>query len=136
MSQGHKYDGLMLVCMDDAIYSNLHSYFREKLGLNLDEIKHGGGPKRIAERLPGYELDIDDIKLSLDKHHIKAVYLVAHENCGKYGGSVHFSEKGLEERKFHEVELQKAKRVILEHIPGVKIKLYFLRVTGKCYEVS
>jgi len=79
----HRYDAVILACIDDAIYEFLNQFFRKELKLHCDEVKLAGGAKNLIERGPRREAALEDIALSIDKHKVGTIILVNHENCGK-----------------------------------------------------
>lgn len=113
----HTCDAFVVACID----FRFQKYLKDWLGKNFqnktyDYVGFAGSTKNL-ETIMG-QLDI-----SVRLHHIKEVVLIHHEECGAYGA------ESTHER--HAIDLNKAKKTILEKYPDLKVDLFYLHLDGE-----
>lgn len=126
MRSGH-YSGATTIvwCFDNRTTQALQE-FVSALGIKdtYDSIILGGSIKSIAS--PAQESDrsfaLDQIKTSVQLHHSTKVILMAHDNCGGYGGV-----KG---KEFYLAELEKARNVVKTALPDIPVEMVFVGFDG------
>lgn len=68
-------------------------------------------------------------KVSVGLHEVKELVLIAHRDCGAYGGSVAFP--GPAEEKATQVEdLKLARGILNEKFPKIKVSMFYAEITG------
>jgi carbonic anhydrase len=90
-----------------------------------DEISVAGAIKDLLGEARDFLLKQIDISTRL--HGINRVILVAHEDCGAYGGKRAFSSDEAEFSK-HKEDLAKAKEIILTKFPDLEVDFVFARI--------
>lgn len=109
-------DALIVSCIDFRFQKYIRRFLDENFGeKTFDYVGFGGGSKEMDQIMK--QLDI-----SVKLHDIKHVVLMNHENCGAYG------EESTPER--HSADLLKAKKMIEEKYPHLKVDLYYLLLDG------
>jgi hypothetical protein len=127
----HAVEAAVVFCLDPRFFDVTVRFIREELGLKTtDNHVCPGGPKTLVDEKTSeiFLQEIGDISVSL--HHATKVVLIAHRDCGKYGGSRAFSDPK-EERMRQVGDLIKAKNAITERFPGVQVRTYYLEIVGK-----
>lgn len=120
----HEVGAIVLSCMDFRFRKQLPEAIFAALGIDdYDEIKLAGGAKNIASpNKPGrLETVLDDIRLALEKHRVRKIVLLNHQNCGKYGSEGYTFIDAESERMFHEKELRLAGDVAFSHFSDAEI---------------
>jgi hypothetical protein len=126
-------DGAIVWCFDNRFQLGF-SKFLKRLGIvNSDPIKIAGGAKCLAspERETDREFVLDQIRKSIRLHGTKLVVLMLHSDCGDYGGlSGGFGDNARWEAQHHEQELRRAAESLLNAIPGLDVRCYFVDFEG------
>jgi len=79
------------------------------------------GPAGFADSL------LRDLRVSVELHQIRRIYLVNHADCGAYQAFAFPS--GQEERRQHEADLRQAAQLLRRHFPAVAVTLLFAALT-------
>lgn len=115
-------------CYDHRAWSALLSFLKKEKIKDFDLISIAGGAKSLAS--PDKKLErgfvLDQIKKSILLHQTKKVILMNHSDCGGYGGIKKFNGDFKKELKFHQKELEKAKKLIKNKFPSLKIQTIFV----------
>jgi carbonic anhydrase len=126
-------DAAILWCFDNR-FELAFRKFLKRIGVNnSDPIKIAGGAKCLAS--PELESDrkfvLDQIRKSINLHGTKRVILMVHSDCGAYGGLAGgFAGDTRAEAAHHERELARASANLLEAIPGIEVRGYFVDFEG------
>lgn len=122
----HKCGTLIIHCMDFRFIPDLKK-FLESEGLmgDSDEISVAGAIKDLLGEARNFLLKQIDISTRL--HGISRVILLAHEDCGAYGGKKSFVNDEVEFDK-HKEDLTQAKEIILTRFPDLKVDFVFARI--------
>lgn len=121
MPMAHTCDALVVSCIDFRFQKYIRKWLDENFGdKTFDYVGYAGGSKDMDAIMK--QLDI-----SVKLHDIKQVVLMHHENCGAYG-----LESTPEK---HAADLLKAKKMIQEKYPHLKIDLFYILLDGKFNEV-
>ncbi len=120
--------GTILWCFDDRFTEALEKFKASMPGARFDDVRMAsGGLKKLAS--PEKESDqkeiLEEISKSVRLHQSHTIFIMAHNECGDYGG--------ITDRDFYLNELAKAERVIQENF-SVKIVKLFVDFDG-IYEV-
>lgn len=122
----HKCSTLIIHCLDFRFIPDLKKFLTDE-GLmgDSDEISVAGAIKDLLGEARDFLLKQIDISTRL--HGINRVILVAHEDCGAYGGKRAFSSDEAEFSK-HKEDLAKAKEIILTKFPDLEVDFVFARI--------
>ena len=124
----HKTRVLALLCSDFHFFkATLKLYRLLDIGWP-DEIKIPGGPMWVVKR---ESLVLKWIKALHGLHKFEEILLIAHGGCGAYKLEGHTFSEDAHEQSHHENELRKARDVIMEIMPNVKVRLVYARLTSK-----
>ncbi len=128
----YKADAAVVWCYDNRFWKAFH-YFLGNEGIkNFDPIVVAGGTKSIAS--PENESErafmMKQIELSIKLHHTPRVILMNHSDCGGYGGLGAFDNNEHQESSFHQEELTKAKKLVQENFPNVRVDAIFVDFQG------
>ena len=126
----HHAKALVLSCMDYRFQEAIADFCRElRIAGSCDYLAVAGSALNITR--PNQEQDrafiTGQIEKSLRLHAITQVVIINHQNCGAYG------EFDLEstEKVQHYADLKKAAKIIQDHCPELKVKLYFANLKEK-----
>lgn len=117
---------LLITCMD---YRFVDAFYREAhvLGIDhsYDRVAVAGDIKNVVRptRSNDDELILRQIEISKELHSIEEVVIIAHQNCGAYTELQGVSAE--DELIAHSTDLRRARQIILERIPGLKVICYF-----------
>ncbi|MBU0648716.1 hypothetical protein KJ969_01240 [Patescibacteria group bacterium] len=128
----HKCSSLIVHCMDFRFQRAFTSYM-EETGLmgDCDCVSGAGGIKELVECEPGENNYVwKQIKGSYRLHDMSHAVLIAHLDCGAYGGSEKFASRELE-FEFHKQELAKAEHVIRDSFPAISVKKVIAEIEGE-----
>ena len=100
-----------------------------KLGVNSDLVTRGGAIQDLVRPKPGFDSSLlRDLNVSVELHDVKTIYLINHQDCGAYQ---HFAfESPQAELEQHRRDLEKARRILTDEFPGVKIVLMLAELEG------
>lgn len=119
----HKCQAIFVVCMDFRLQSAYLDFAKKNhLQDNYDLFSVAGTQKVFIEENTRQNA-LKQIKLSNQLHGMTDVYLIAHWDCGAYGGNNAFANDQ-EQRQTYLEDLQKAKQIILEKFPHLTVHKY------------
>ncbi len=112
---------LVISCMDYRFQAPMHAWLK-KMGLEsrYDLVCLPGATKDFEQR--GL---MEFVNLAVELHKIREVHVVHHEDCGAYRLAGWQKEHELPAQQ---EDMKKAKRVITERHPQLRVKLWFLRL--------
>lgn len=126
----HKVPAAAFFCLDPRFFDQTVAFLKEELGFDkFDAYAMPSGP-RVLVKNETREVMLGNIeRVSIGLHHIKEVILVAHRDCGAYGGSVAFA--GSVEEKATQVEdLKIARGILSEKFPNLEVSMYYAEIVG------
>jgi carbonic anhydrase len=123
----HQTDNLVITCIDHR--------FQRAIS---DVLKKRGVDIHTADRLafPGCSSAVadgnltDSVKISSKLHDIKNVWLVDHLDCGAFGGLAAYANSAAKETGAHASSLAKAKQVINQCLPELKVQTLIVGLDG------
>ena len=130
----HKVPAAAFFCLDPRFFNQTVAFMKEEIGFdNFDAYVMPSGP-RILVKDETREVILGNIeRVSIGLHHIEEVLLIAHRDCGAYGGSVAF--RGPAEEKATQVEdLKLAAGVLKERFPNLNVTMYYAEIVGEFVE--
>jgi hypothetical protein len=126
-------DAAVLWCFDNRFELGFHKFLKRIGVVHSDPIKVAGGAKCLAS--PESESErafiLEQIRKSIRLHGTKTVILMVHSDCGAYGGlDGGFHGDVQAEAKHHERELRVAAARLVEAIPELEVRGYFVDFEG------
>jgi len=126
-------DAAILWCFDNRFELGFRKFLKRIGVVHSDPIKVAGGAKCLAS--PESESErafvLEQIRKSMRLHGTKTVILMVHSDCGAYGGlDEGFHGDTEAEAVHHERELRVAAAKLLEVIPGLEVRGYFVDFEG------
>ena len=121
-------DACIVWCFDNRFSELLDVFTRQEKFRDTDVVEIAGGIKDIANpsRQDEREYVLGQIEKSVRLHKTPLIVLMAHNNCGAYGGT--------EDVAFYEQELRKAKKLVEEHLAQrnmqARVSAYFADFDG------
>lgn len=124
----HKVPVAVFSCLDPRFWKQTVTFIREELGFeNFDPYVIPSGP-RVLVKDETRDVFLGNIeRVSIGLHHINEVVLIAHRDCGAYGGSKAFSSPEAE-RATHEEDLKIVRGIFKERFPQLAVKLFYLEI--------
>jgi carbonic anhydrase len=128
----YRADAAVLWCFDDRITLVVQKFLKRIGARQVDTIRIAGGAMALASPKDNFEQGfvIEQLRLSRKLHQTERVILIAHRDCGAYGGSARFQEVAEAEVSFHRTELSRAAGVIRAALPEVTVEHYFADFDG------
>lgn len=109
-------DVVVITCIDFRFQEYINNWIKDHFEAgSYDRGAFAGAAKSL-------ETILSQIDVSHRLHHIKKAVLINHEDCGAYGKDGHIDR--------HVEDLQKARKQIMEKIPGLEIETYYLHLDG------
>lgn len=111
----HQTPVVVVGCMDFRFQEYISEAVQEAFEFSsFDKILLAGGAKNVTPEVEDYRMKttLEDIKLAVEKHGVKSIVLLNHENCGKYASEGHTFANSEEEELFHKKELEKARKLL------------------------
>jgi carbonic anhydrase len=121
-----------VVCFDHR-YANTWRKFLKRLGTRVaDTIVIAGGAKPLASSHDetGKAFVLEQIRTSVRLHGTERVILIAHADCGAYGGIAAFGGSPSAEAEHHWLDLERACGTIRSALPGLQTECYFMNFDG------
>ncbi len=119
----HTCKALLVTCMDFRFHKDIANFAKEQdLEGQYDLYSIAGTQKTFLDEAT-HATAIKQVELSQKLHQMTDVYLIAHWDCGAYGGSKAFESDQSQRNKYLE-DLQQAKKIIEEHFNGIKVHKY------------
>lgn len=128
----YRADAAVVLCFDDRFTVAVQKFLKRAGITRADSIRVAGGAKSLASpnKEPEREFVLEQLRLSRKLHATGRVLLVAHQDCGTYGGLARFHGDADEETEFHRAELGRAAGLIQATIPEVSVECYFANFDG------
>jgi len=119
----HTCKALLVTCMDFRFHKAIVEFAKEQgLEGQYDLYSIAGTQKTFLDEAT-HATAIRQVELSQQLHAMTDVYLIAHWDCGAYGGSKSF-ESDEKQRQTYLEDLDKAKKTIEEHFDGITVHKY------------
>jgi len=133
----HSCEAVVLTCIDFRFWRETVEFVEKELGIkDFDFPSLPGSAKAINDCLKEDDLAFNCVSVSCDLHHAKKVVIVNHEDCGAYGGSAKFGGDQEKEQKFHEEELRKARKKLIDKYPEKEYILLFAKLADEKTKVE
>ncbi|MFZ5365607.1 MAG: carbonic anhydrase [Patescibacteria group bacterium] len=123
----HTCKALLVTCMDFRFQQAVFEFAKAQgLSGQYDLYSIAGAQKTfLAEATQATALK--QVELSRKLHGMTNVYLIAHWDCGAYGGSQTF-ETPDKQRQTYLDDLDKAKNMILKHFREIQVRKYLANI--------
>jgi hypothetical protein len=132
--KSHDAQAAAFFCLDPRFWKQTVTFIQEELGIETFDPYAVPGGARVLVQEATRDIFLGYIeKVSIGLHHVGEIVLVAHRDCGSYGGSSAFL--GTSEEKATQVEdLKLARGILNEKFPDLKITMYYLEINGENVE--
>lgn len=132
----HQADAALIICVDFRFHEASAKYVKDEMKQNFDLITLAGSQKNIAENNELWQATSRTINnVCVNLHHIKKIMVLAHEDCGAYGGSKNFVNSAEEEQKYWE-DLEKAKQRLQSEFPNLSIIIGYCKIVNGEYNFT
>ena len=125
----HTCDACIVTCEDFRLHAradgeNLIADYARGLGVDCDLITRAGSIQDLVRPQGGLDESLmRDIIISVRRHHVKAIHLISHEDCGAYA-DFDFATRD-RERAQHHGDQRAARGILDRRFPEVEIILAF-----------
>ena len=113
--------------MDFRFVERIHQFIAKDQRLDglYDHVSVAGGALSLARPIEPADKQfiLRHINLSVELHNISEVILLNHQNCGAYGDQ--------DSQVQHEADLRKARQIIQEMFPELKVRLFYATLEEK-----
>jgi hypothetical protein len=125
-------DAAVVWCFDDRMTLVVQKFLKKLGALQADSVRVAGGAKGLASPNGEFEQNylLEQLRISRKLHRAERVILIAHRDCGAYGGSARFAGDAGAEVSFHAAELARAANLIQTSLPGTSVERYFADFDG------
>ncbi|MFH0853123.1 MAG: carbonic anhydrase [bacterium] len=123
-----KCSATIITCIDYRIQSRIREFSDNAAGKGrYDYITLVGGVRLLVRGSKSdREFIIKEIEISVRLHGPRKIILVAHTDCGAYGGRSAFTGQDAEFHT-HRQDLQAAKQLLNKHFPKQNIELWIIK---------
>ena len=131
-AEHYEADAAVVWCYDDR-FTLVVRKFLKRIGVaRADSVRVAGGAMALASPKSDFERAyvFEQLRLSRKLHQAERIILIAHRDCGAYGGSPRFNGSAEAETAFHGSELARAVEVIRAALPEVPVECYFADFDG------
>lgn len=117
---------LVLCCVDFRYIDPILAFVKKRFGIKACDMKTDpGGVKTLLDSKPDIrESIITNVKLIRERHDVRTLVLVNHQDCAAYGGSKRFSSPETE-ATFHAGQLLKARAILKSRCPSLDIQAFY-----------
>lgn len=120
----------LISCSDYRFWPAAIKFIKEQYNpVMMDLETHFGGPEKLAIGSESSHVLLNEVAMSGIFHQINEVFLVSHQDCDAYGGSIAFESPEVEEELIRK-DLVKGAEVIAQKYPKVKIIKLFAYFDG------
>lgn len=126
-------DAAIVWCFDNRFELGFRKFLKRSGIVNIDPIKIAGGAKSLASPEAEWEREfvLGQIDKSIRLHSTRRVILMAHSDCGAYGGLEDgFAGDARNEAATLQAELERAAGYLRLRHPEVQISTYFVDFEG------
>lgn len=111
--QEHTCQAVAVHCIDFRFQKQVSAFLEKKFPQGYDRIAVAGGIKDLLENQTKGVV-FKNLKISIQLHQPKTIFLMQHEDCGAYGGSTAFQSPRAE-REFQAQQLQKTQKLLARY---------------------
>jgi carbonic anhydrase len=124
----HHCEAVVLSCIDFRFWRETIKFIEEKFKIKDFDFPSLPGAAKAINESAGSDISFQCISVPVELHQAQKIIIINHEDCGAYGGSGKFGGDSIAEQKFHEKELKKAKKKILEKYPDREVILIYAKL--------
>ena len=130
--EGYASDAVVVGCFDHRFELVTQKFLKRLQIASPDRIKVAGGVKALVngDATGGREFLLQQVRDSARLHGTRRVLLLAHSDCGAYGGLAAFDGDEDREARHHADALHQAASIIGAAMPGLKVECYLLKFDG------
>jgi len=117
---------LILCCVDYRYIEAIQAFIKRRLGVATYNLKtDAGGTKALLDGNAGVRTwMLHNIRLAYQRHGVRTVVLVHHEDCAAYGGSAAFKD-GAEETACHAQQLAMASSLLRAFFQRLTVRMFY-----------
>ena len=117
---------LILCCMDYRYIEAIQAFVKRRLGVATYDLKtDAGGTKALLDGNAGVRTwMLHNIRLAYQRHGVRTVVLVHHEDCAAYGGSVAFKDRA-KETACHAQQLAMAASLLRASFSRLAVRMFY-----------
>ena len=117
---------LVMCCVDYRYIDAILRFARKRLGAGTYDVKtDAGGTKALLNGDPAVGAWImENLTLAYNRHGVRTVVLIHHEDCAAYGGSKAFKDQPEEER-FHAHQLAMAAALLRASFRRLTVRMFY-----------
>lgn len=117
---------LVLCCVDFRYIDPVLAFVKRRFGIKACDVKTDpGGVKTLLDSKPEIRQSIiTNVKLIRERHDVKTLVLVNHQDCAAYGGSKRFASLKAE-ATFHAGQLLKARAILKPKCPALDVQTFY-----------
>ena len=125
-----------IYCLDPRFRTQHEQFISNELSFkDFDQYVFPGGPKALVSETTR-DVFLDAIQnVSVNLHHIEKIILIAHRDCGAYGGSTAFATPEAE-KEAQTKDLQTAHKFLLERFPKISVNMFYAEIIGENVEFN
>ena len=117
---------LVLCCVDFRYIDAILVFAKKRFGIRACDVKKDpGGVKAMLDSKPEIRKSIiTNVQLIRERHDVRTLVLVNHQDCAAYGGSKRFTSLKAE-AAFHVEQLLKARAILKSKSPSLNIQTFY-----------
>jgi len=117
---------LILCCVDYRYIEAIQAFVKRRLSVATYDLKtDAGGTKALLDGNAAVRTwMLHNIRLAYQRHGVRTVVLVHHEDCAAYGGSTAFKDCA-KETAFHAQQLAMAASLLRSAFPRLTVRMFY-----------
>lgn len=127
-ARGHTSEAVVLMDGDSRFFDATIGFIKRELKItNFDLVAVAGAAKNLVDPTPQAikSFVLKQIRIGVDCHSARKIFLFNHTDCGQYGGAGSFSTHS-EEVAAHREDLLMAKKLLEQEFFAVNVECYFV----------
>lgn len=128
----YRADACVVSCFDARFELATRKFIKRRGVVLADHVRVAGGARGLAA--PREESEraflIGQVQASMRLHQTTRVLLVAHSDCGAYGGLEAFGGDPAREAERHRADLARAAGALRAAVAGIAVECYFADASG------
>lgn len=123
----HQAKALVVTCMDFRFHEEIFNHLKEKDCVGQYDLYSIAGSQKTFLEEATQAIALKQVELSHKLHATTKVVLMAHWDCGAYGGSTAFESAEAEKTQYL-TDLHAAKEIINKQFPDLEVKTVLLHI--------
>ena len=122
----HTCKALVVTCMDFRFQTAIRKFLKAQGLIDSYDLFSVAGTQKTFLNPETQATALKQVELSAKLHGMTDVYLIAHWDCGAYGGNATLGGGESEKNKYIQ-DLASAEAIIKKHFPNLKVRKYLAR---------